>query len=142
MSSPIDQVDDWNRKTIEEFRANGGQVGGNFAGAPLLLLHTVGARSGKERINPMMYQDLGEGRLAVFATKAGEPTHPDWYHNLVATPDVTAEIGTETRHFRARTASPDEREPIWTKQKKEYPGFAGYEAKTDRQIPVVILEPA
>jgi deazaflavin-dependent oxidoreductase (nitroreductase family) len=142
MSSPLDQVHDWNRKTIEEFRANGGQVGGNFTGAPLLLLHTVGARSGKERINPMMYQDLSEGRVAVFASKAGAPTHPDWYHNLVATPDVTAEIGTETRRFRARTASPDERRPIWIKQKQEYPGFAGYEEKTDREIPVVILEPA
>jgi deazaflavin-dependent oxidoreductase (nitroreductase family) len=142
MSSPIDQVHDWNRQTIEEFRANRGQVGGNFAGAPLLLLHTIGGHSHKERINPMMYQDLGDGRVAVFASKAGEPTHPDWYHNLVATPDVTAEIGTETRRFRARTAGPDERQPTWTKQKQQYPGFAGYEAKTDRQIPVVILEPA
>jgi deazaflavin-dependent oxidoreductase (nitroreductase family) len=96
----MDQVNDWNRQTIEEFRANGGKVGGNFTGAPLLLLHTVGARSGKERVNPMMYQDLGDGRAAVFASKAGEPTHPDWYHNLVANPDVTAEIGTETRRFR------------------------------------------
>jgi deazaflavin-dependent oxidoreductase (nitroreductase family) len=142
MSSPPNQANDWNRQVIEEFRANGGRVGGNFAGAPLLLLHTVGARSGQERINPMMYQDLGEHRVAVFASKAGAPTHPDWYHNLVATPDVTAEIGTETRRFRAHTASPDEREPIWTKQKQDYPGFAGYEAQTDRQIPVVILEPA
>ena len=138
----MDQVMDWNRKLIEEFRANGGKVGGNFAGAPLLLLHTIGARSGQERINPMMYQDLGDGRVAVFASKNGEPTNPDWYHNLVAHPDVTAEIGTETRRFRARTASADEREPIWSKQKEDYPGFAGYEAKTGRQIPVVILEPA
>ncbi len=142
MSSPMDQVNDWNRQTIEEFRAHGGKVGGNFTGAPLLLLHTVGARSGKERVNPMMYQDLGDGRAAVFASKAGEPTHPDWYHNLVANPDVTAEIGTETRRFRARTAPADEREPIWSKQKHDYPGFAGYEAKTERQIPVVILDPA
>jgi pyridoxamine 5'-phosphate oxidase family protein len=141
MRSPIDQVHDWNRKTIEEFRANSGRVGGNFAGAPLLLLHTIGARSGKERINPMMYQDVGDGRVAVFASKAGEPTHPDWYHNLVANPDVTAEIGTEIQHFRARTATPGEREPIWAKQKRDYPGFAGYEAKTDRRIPVVILDP-
>lgn len=142
MSSPMDQVDDWNRRTIEEFRANGGKVGGNFAGAPLLLLHTIGARSGKERINPMMYQDLGDGRVAVFASKAGAPTNPDWFHNLVANPEVTAEIGTETLRFQARTATADEREPIWTEQKRDYPGFAGYEAKTDRQIPVVILTPA
>ena len=123
MSSPRDKAHDWNRKTIEEFRANGGKVGGNFAGAPLLLLHTVGARSGRERVNPMMYQDLGDGRVAVFASKAGAPTHPDWYHNLVATREVTVEIGTETRRFRAHTVTSGEREPIWTKQKQDLPGF-------------------
>jgi deazaflavin-dependent oxidoreductase (nitroreductase family) len=131
---------DWNRQIIEEFRANAGKVGGPFAGAPVLLLHTTGARSGQERINPMMYQELG-GPVAVFASKAGAPTHPDWYHNLVAAPEVTAEIGTDTRRFRARTATGDERQPIWTEQKHDYPGFADYEAKTDREIPVVILEP-
>src|SRR5438067_4421922 len=103
MTSPREQANDWNHKIIEEFRANGGKVGGNFTGAPLLLLHTTGARTGKERINPMMYQELGGGAVAVFASKAGLPTNPDWYHNLVANPDVTAEIGTETRRFRART---------------------------------------
>jgi len=138
MSSPMN---DWNRQTIEEFRANDGRVGGHFAGAPLLLLHTVGARTGHERINQVMYHDLGDGRVAVFASKAGAPTHPDWYHNLVARPEVFAEIGTETRQFRARTASASERGPIWEKQKQDFPGFAGYEAKTDREIPVVILEP-
>jgi deazaflavin-dependent oxidoreductase (nitroreductase family) len=142
MSSPGDQEHDWNRKIIDEFRANDGKVGGNFAGAPLLLLHTNGARSGKERTDPVMYPDLGAGRVAVFASKAGAPTHPDWYQNLVANPHVTAEIATERRRFRARTASADEREPIWTKQKHDYRGFADYEAKTDRQIPVVILDPA
>jgi deazaflavin-dependent oxidoreductase (nitroreductase family) len=142
VSSPADDANDWNKKIIEEFRANGGRVGGNFAGAPLLLLHTVGARSGQERVHPMMYQDLGDGRVAVFASKAGAPTHPDWYHNLVAHPDVSAEIGTETLRYRARTAAPAEREPVWARQKQEYPGFAGYEEKTDREIPVVILDPA
>lgn len=137
----MDEVNDWNRQTIEEFRAQGGRVGGNFAGAPLLLLHTVGARSAKERVTPLMYQDVGAGRVAVFASKAGAPTHPDWYRNLVASPDVTAEIGTATRRFRARTAAPGEREPIWAKQKSEYPAFEGYEANTDREIPVVILDP-
>ena len=88
---------DWNARVIAEFRANGGKVGGNFDGAPLLLLHTAGAKTGKERINPMMYQDLGNGSIAVFASKAGADTHPDWYHNISAHPDVTAEIGTETR---------------------------------------------
>jgi deazaflavin-dependent oxidoreductase (nitroreductase family) len=87
-----------------------------------------------------MYQDLGDGRVAVFGTRGGHPTHPDWYHNLVANSDVTAEIGADTRRYRARTATAAEREPIWSKQKRDYPGFADYEAKTDRQIPVVILE--
>jgi deazaflavin-dependent oxidoreductase (nitroreductase family) len=131
---------DWNTKVIEEFRANGGKVGGQFEGAPLLLLHSTGARSGKERINPMMYQDLG-GPVAVFASKAGAPDNPDWYHNVVANPDVTAEIGSETRRFRARVTSGEERERIWTKQKQDYPGFADYETRTSREIPVVILDP-
>jgi deazaflavin-dependent oxidoreductase (nitroreductase family) len=133
---------DWNHAVIEEFRANGGKVGGNFDGAPLLLLHTTGARSGEERVSPMMYQDLGGGRLAVFASYAGQPTNPAWYHNLVAHPSVSAEVGDETRAFTARTAAADEREPIWSKQKQDYPGFAGYEAATTREIPVVILDPA
>ena len=138
MSEPVD----WNRAIIEEFRANEGPVGGQFAGAPLLLLHTIGAKSGIERVNPMMYQDLGDGRIAVFASKAGADSDPDWYRNLTANPDVTAEIGAETRSFRARTADAGEREPIWTMQKTDYPGFADYESKTTRVIPVVILDPA
>jgi deazaflavin-dependent oxidoreductase (nitroreductase family) len=133
-------MSDWNTPVIEEFRANGGKVGGQFEGAPLLLLHTVGARTGRERVNPMMYRRVGDN-YAVFASKAGAPTNPDWYHNLVANPDVTAEIGGDTVQVRARVAGPDERESIWTAQKTEYPGFADYETKTNRQIPVVILEP-
>lgn len=133
-------ADDWNTKIIEEFRANGGKVGGQFEGAPLLLLHTIGARTGKERVSPMMYQDLG-GALAVFASKGGAPTDPAWYRNLVANPEVKAEVGDEVRPFRARVATGDERERIWSTQKERYPGFADYEARTDRQIPVVILEP-
>ena len=133
-------ANDWNTQIINEFRANEGRVGGNFEGAPLLLLHTTGARTGQERINPMMYQDLGDS-VAVFASKAGASSNPDWYRNLVANPDVTAEIGTATRTFRARTAEPDERAPIWEKQKADYPGFADYESNTSREIPVVILDP-
>ena len=113
---------DWNRHIIDEFRANDGKVGGPFEGAPLLLLHTIGARTGVERVNPTMYRDLG-GPLAVFASKAGAPDNPDWYHNLLANPDVSAEIGTETRHFRARTTTGDERQHIWDEQKRDYPGF-------------------
>lgn len=116
----MSETNDWNTRIIEEFRANEGKVSGPFEGAPLLLLHTTGARSGHERVNPAMYQDLG-GSVAVFASKGGAPTDPDWYHNLVADPDVTAEIGSTTRRFRARTAYGDERDRIWTKQKHDYP---------------------
>jgi deazaflavin-dependent oxidoreductase (nitroreductase family) len=133
-------MSDWNTPIIEEFRANGGKVGGQFEGAPLLLLHTVGARTGQQRVNPMMYRRVGDN-YAVFASKAGAPTNPDWYHNLVANPDVTAEIGGDTVPLRARVAGPEERETIWTAHKAQNPGFAEYERKTTRQIPVVILEP-
>lgn len=134
-------MSDWNEKIIAEFRAQGGQVGGQFAGAPLLLLHTVGARSGRPRVNPMMYQKL-DGGYAVFASKAGAPTNPDWYHNLLAHPRVRAEIGTDTVELVARVTVGDERERIWSTQKAAYPGFADYEQQTTRQIPVVVLEPA
>jgi deazaflavin-dependent oxidoreductase (nitroreductase family) len=132
---------DWNSKIIEEFRANGGRVGGQFEGAPLLLLHTVGAKSGQPRVNPMMYQEV-PGGYAVFASKGGAPTNPDWYHNLLAHPQVAAEIGHGTVDLKARVASGEERDRIWAAQKAAYPGFADYEQKTSRQIPVVILEPA
>jgi deazaflavin-dependent oxidoreductase (nitroreductase family) len=131
---------DWNSKIIDEFRANEGKVGGPFEGAPLLLLHTVGARTGQQRVNPMMYRPV-PGGYAVFASKGGAPTNSDWYHNLLAHPDVTAEIGTATMPLRARVAQSAEREEIWTAHKAANPGFADYEKKTARQIPVVILEP-
>ena len=131
---------DWNDKIIEEFRANGGKVGGQFEGAPLLLLHSTGAKSGQDRVAPVMYRQVGDD-LAVFASKAGAPDNPDWFHNLVANPDASVEVGTDTVEVRARVTEGDEREEIWEAQKAEYPGFAEYEAKTDRQIPVVVLEP-
>jgi deazaflavin-dependent oxidoreductase (nitroreductase family) len=133
-------MSDWNSKIIEEFRANGGKVGGQFEGAPLLLLHTVGARTGQPRVNPMMYQQVPDG-YAVFASKGGAPVNPDWYYNLLSHPRVTAEIGTGTAEFLARVAEGEERERIWAAQKAAYPGFADYEQKTSRQIPVVVLEP-
>src|SRR5579862_931394 len=134
--------DDWNRRVIDEFRANGGKVGGAFAGLPLLLLHHFGAKSGRERVNPLAYQQLGDS-LAVFASKGGSPTNPDWYHNLVAHPDVTIEVGTETRRATARIATGEERERIWNAQKAAYPNFAAYEeTAAGRQIPVVVLDPA
>jgi deazaflavin-dependent oxidoreductase (nitroreductase family) len=133
-------VSDWNDKIIAEFRANGGKVGGQFEGAPLLLLHSTGARSGQERVHPMMYQAVGSA-YAVFASKAGAPDNPDWYHNLRAHPEALIEVGTETVPVTARILDPEEREPIWEKQKQDYPGFADYERKTSRVIPVILLEP-
>jgi deazaflavin-dependent oxidoreductase (nitroreductase family) len=129
---------DWNAKVIEDFRANDGAVP-NFGG-PLLLLHTTGARTGREHVTPVMYRKV-DGGYAVFASFAGQPRNPAWYHNLVANPDVQAEIGTQTLPLRARVAGEVEREPIWTAHKTEFPGFREYEEKTTRQIPVVILEP-
>ena len=133
-------MSDFNTPIIDEFRANGGRLGGNFEGAPMLLLHSTGAKSGKERVNPMMYQVVGDD-YAVFASKAGAPTNPDWFHNLVAHPDATVEVGTDTKPVRARVATGEERTRIWETQKERYPGFAEYERNTDREIPVVILEP-
>ena len=136
-----DERQDWNRRIIDEFRANEGKVGGPFEGAPMLLLHSTGAKTGQERVNPMVYRDLGDGRLAVFASKGGHPTNPDWYHNLVANPEASIEVGTKTVSVKAHVADDAERAPIWEAQKKAMPGFAEYEQKTTRQIPVVILEP-
>jgi deazaflavin-dependent oxidoreductase (nitroreductase family) len=131
-------VNDWNTTVIEEFRSNNGVVGGQFEGAPVLLLHTKGAKSGNERINPMMYLDY-EGKRYIFASYAGAPTHPDWYHNLVAHPDVTVEAGTETYEATATPVSLEERDRIYPVQAERYPGFAEYELKTTRKIPVVEL---
>jgi deazaflavin-dependent oxidoreductase (nitroreductase family) len=130
---------DFNTAIIEEFRANGGKVGGQFEGAPLLLLHTTGAKSGNDYVHPVMYRKVGDS-YAVFASKAGAPTNPDWYHNLKANPSVRAEIGPDTLTLTARVAAGDERNRIWDAQKTEYPGFADYERNSPRQIPVVILE--
>jgi deazaflavin-dependent oxidoreductase (nitroreductase family) len=132
-------AEDFNTKIIEEFRANGGKVGGPFAGAPLLLLHTTGARSGRERVSPLMYQALDHG-YAVFASKGGAPENPAWFYNLLASPRVRAEIGTQTVDLAARVADGPDRDRIWEAQKSAYPGFADYERKTSRQIPVVILD--
>jgi deazaflavin-dependent oxidoreductase (nitroreductase family) len=135
-----DEGTDWNRQVIDEFRANQGRVGGNFAGAPMILIHHRGAKSGTERVNPLMYQRV-DGGYAIFASKGGAPTNPDWYYNVVANPETTVEVGTETIPVRARVARGEERERIWEKQKRDYPGFADYEKTANREIPVVILEP-
>jgi len=132
---------DFNTKIIEEFRSNAGKVGGPFAGATVLLLHHTGAKSGTERVSPLVYQPVGD-RFAIFASKGGAPTNPDWYHNLVAHPDTTIEVGTQTVPVKARVAGPGEREEIWERQKRERPNFAEYEVTAaPRQIPVFVLDP-
>jgi deazaflavin-dependent oxidoreductase (nitroreductase family) len=133
-------VPNWNDKIIEEFRANEGRVGGPFEGRPILLLHHKGAKSGLERVNPLAYQAVGDGKWAIFGSKGGAPTNPDWYHNLIANPRARVEIGTETFEVTARVAEGEERERIWEDQKTAMPGFADYEQKTKRPIPVIVLE--
>lgn len=134
-------VNDWNAQIISEFRANGGKVGGQFEGAPLLLLHTSGVRSGTERVNPMMYLDL-DGHRYVFASKAGADSHPDWYRNAVADPAVTVEVGDETYAAVAVDVIGTERDRVYAEQAARYPGFAEYAAKTTRVIPVIELQRA
>lgn len=131
---------DWNANIIAEFRENGGNVGGPFEGATLVLLHHRGAKTGTERVTPLMTRKDGD-RIIIFASKAGAPDNPDWYHNLRANPDATIEIGTETGvAVRAVELEGAERDRIWDAQKAEVPQFAEYEQSTDRTIPVIALE--
>jgi len=132
-------MSDFNDAVIAEFRENHGKVGGNFEGAPLLLLHSVGAKSGQTRVSPMMYLPDGD-RFLVFASKAGAPDNPDWYHNLKANPDATIEVGDDTVDVRAEELPRAERDEKYAEQAALFPGFADYEKKTDRVIPVVLLE--
>jgi len=128
----------WNQKIIDEFRTNGGKVGGQFEGAPILLLHSKGAKTGQERTTPMMY--LAEGdRLVVFASKAGAPTNPDWFRNLVAHPRASVEVGAEKFDVDAEVPEREERDRLYAIESERYPGFAEYQEKTTRVIPVVIL---
>jgi deazaflavin-dependent oxidoreductase (nitroreductase family) len=133
-------MNDFNQAIVEEFRANRGEVGGGFAGRPMVLVHHIGAKTGTERVSPLVYLPDGDV-VVVFGSKGGSPTHPHWYLNLVANPETTIEVGGETVEVRARVAEGDERERLWTKQKELMPGFADYEQKAaGREIPVVILE--
>lgn len=133
------EVNDFNRAIIEEFRANGGKVGGQFEGAPMLLLSTTGAKSGERRTTPVVYQADGE-RLVIFASKAGAPTNPAWYHNLRANPSATVEVGEQTVEVKAVVTEGEERERLFRRQAEVFPQFADYEQKTTRQIPVIALE--
>jgi deazaflavin-dependent oxidoreductase (nitroreductase family) len=134
MSSPAD----WNQSIINEFRANGGKVGGMFAGRTLLILHTRGAKSGEERVTPVVYTRDGE-QLVIVASKGGAPSHPAWYHNLLAHPQIEVEVGSETFQVRAEAAAEPERTRLYAKMVEEMPGFAEYQLKTTRVIPVVTL---
>ena len=133
--------DDFNGKVISEFRENGGKVGGFFEGQPLLLLHHAGAKTGAERVNPLVYQQVGSS-YAIFASAGGQPRDPQWFRNLTASPDVTLEVGTSTVRARARVADGDERAAIWATQKERMPHFAEYEKNAaPREIPVILLDP-
>ena len=133
--------DDFNGKVIEEFRANGGKVGGYFEGATLLLLHHNGAKTGTERVNPLVYQKVGDS-YAIFGSAGGQPRDPQWFRNLLAHPDVTIEVGTTTARVRARVADPQEQAGIWATQKERMSNFAEYEkSAAPRVIPVILLDP-
>ena len=133
------QANDFNRGIIDEFRANHGAVGGPFEGAPIVLLTTTGAKSGARRVNPLAALPAEDGALFVFASKGGAPTNPDWYHNLLAHPEVEVEFGDETFSAVATPVTGDERDRIFAEQVRRMPGFGDYEKNTSRIIPVVEL---
>ncbi len=135
-------MSDWNTQVIEDFRANGGNVGGQFAGAPMVLVHHHGRRSGREFVTPMMYLvDSTPDTIYVFASKGGAPTNPDWYENLTETGRGEVEVGTETYPVTVQDVEGDERDRIYAEQARRYPGFAEYAVKTAgiRTIPVLAL---
>lgn len=136
----MNEWNDRNKKVIEEFRAHGGQVNGAFRDRTLLLLHTRGARSGQERINPVMYIKDGE-RWVVTAHKGGASTHPDWYYNLLADPLVTVEVGTETIQARAEIVQEPDCTRLYDKLVEMLHSFDEYRRKTNRSIPVIVLTP-
>ncbi len=134
-------LNDFNQQIIDEFRANDGVVGGPFEGAPMVLVHHTGAKSGTQRVTPLVYQPESDDRLYVFASKAGATDNPDWFHNLVANPETVVEVGTDTHTVRARVLAGDERTQVWEAQKTAAPQFAEYEKTTEgREIPVFALE--
>jgi deazaflavin-dependent oxidoreductase (nitroreductase family) len=129
---------DWNTKIIAEFRDNGGKVGGPFEGKPLLLLTSIGAKSGQPRLSPLAYVPDGD-QMAIIASRGGAPTNPDWYHNLKANPRASVEVGTETFAVEATEVTGDERDRLYARMVEIMPGFADYERNTTRKIPVFTL---
>jgi deazaflavin-dependent oxidoreductase (nitroreductase family) len=142
----VSEASDWNAQTIAEFRANEGKVGGNFEGAPMVLLHHRGRKSGRERVTPVMYlpHDSERDIIYVFATKAGAPTSPDWYYNLAAAGEGSVERGTGAYQVSVRELRGAERDRVYAEQARRYPGFAEYARQTDgvRTIPVLELSRA
>jgi deazaflavin-dependent oxidoreductase (nitroreductase family) len=132
---------DFNSQVVDEFRANAGKVGGYFEGRPMMILTTTGARSGQPRVHPLVYTTDGDDYV-IIASKGGGPANPDWYHNLLANPVATVEVGTKTFEVRARLTEGAERRRLYDAQAAIMPGFAEYETKTTREIPLFVLEHA
>jgi deazaflavin-dependent oxidoreductase (nitroreductase family) len=132
-------MSDWNEKIIEEFRANGGRVGGMFEGAPMILIHHIGAKSGVERVTPLVHFPEDDGSTVIVASNGGAPKHPAWFHNLKANPKIDVEVGTERYTVLVEELPRAERDEFWKRVVAERPGFADYERKTDRLIPLVRL---
>jgi len=137
------EASSWNDSIIAEFRANEGRVGGRFEGAPMILVHHAGRKSGKEYVSPLVYLpgDSGDASMYIFGTKNGAPTHPDWYRNLIAAGQATVEVATDTFRVTVTEVTGEERNRVYAKQVKRAPGFGDYEKKTEgiRTIPVLRL---
>ena len=132
-------MDDFNQQIMDEFRANGGNVGGDFTGVPMVIVHHTGAKTGTVRHAPLCYLPNGDD-VVIFASMGGAPNNPAWYHNLIANPETVIELGSETVPVRVREATGVERDELFERQKKAMPPFADYEARTTRVIPVLVLE--
>ena len=139
IATETDEYKNFNDNIVAEFRANGGKVGGMFAGSPLLLLTTIGAKSGRPRTAPLAYT-TDNGRLVVIASNGGAPTNPDWFHNLRVNPEVTIEVGTERFPARASIPEGEERQHLFDQMAAQMPGYAEYQRNTTRQLPVIVLE--
>jgi deazaflavin-dependent oxidoreductase (nitroreductase family) len=132
-------MSDWNEKVIEEFRANAGRVGGMFEGASMILIHHIGAKSGVERVAPLVHFPEDDDRTVIVASAGGAPNHPAWYHNLKANPKIEVEVGAETYTVVADEITGPERDEVWERVTTAAPGFADYQRKTDRVIPLLRL---
>jgi len=140
----VSEFNDWNQRVIAEFRANEGRVGGSFEGAPMVLVHHVGRKSGNEYVTPLVYlpSEGNDDSIYIFASKGGAPTHPDWYVNLTAAGQATIEVLGRTYQATVTELSGEERDRVYAEQVKRMPGFGEYAEKTEgiRKIPVLQLK--